>query len=86
MFLATFPALFIIDRLGRRPLIIIGGLGMSLCLIIVAALTGSFQDNWPAHGGAAWTSAAFIWFYIFNFGYSWVSNALTVLRGGADHP
>jgi hypothetical protein len=44
---------------------------MCVCLIIVAALSGSFEDDWPSHSAAAWTSAAFIWVYIFNFGYSW---------------
>lgn len=71
MFIATFPAIFYIDKIGRRPLLVMGGLGMSLCLVIVAALTGSFEKDWESHKGAAWASAAFIWFYIFNFGYSW---------------
>lgn len=71
MFLATFPSLFLVDSLGRRPLAITGGLGMSLCLVIVGALTGRYQDHWDTHKGAGWASAVFIWFYIFNFGYSW---------------
>ncbi|BEJ00544.1 hypothetical protein CcaverHIS631_0504010 [Cutaneotrichosporon cavernicola] len=73
MFIATFPAILYIDKIGRRPLLIIGGLGMSLCLLIVGILTATNASKWAAHegGGAAWASAAFIWFYIFNFGYSW---------------
>lgn len=71
MFLATFPSLFIMDKLGRRPLIIVGGLGMSACLIAVGIITSQFQYDWSAHSGAAWASAALIWLYIFHFGYSW---------------
>jgi MFS family permease len=71
MFLATFPALLIIDKLGRRPLLIVGGLGMSTCLVIVGALTGKYQDTWATHSAAGWVSAVFIWLYIANFGYSW---------------
>jgi hypothetical protein len=92
IFIATIPALLVIDKLGRRPLIIMGGIGMlpdsnhqvilvlmihiyatgmCMCLIIVAALTATFQSNWGKHTAAAWTSATFIWVYIFNFGYSW---------------
>jgi MFS family permease len=73
MFVATFPAILYIDKIGRRPLLILGGLGMSLCLLIVGVLTATNSAKWDAHqgSGAAWGSAAFIWFYIFNFGYSW---------------
>lgn len=73
MFVATFPAIFWIDKLGRRPLLVAGGLGMSVCLVIVGALTGSFQKKWEVHegDGAGWAAATFIWLYIFNFGYSW---------------
>lgn len=77
--LSTFPALVIMDRVGRRPLIIVGGLGMSFCLIIVAALTATFQNSWSTHAGAAWTSAVFIWIYCFNFGYSWGPVSWTVI-------
>lgn len=44
---------------------------MSICLIIVGALTAAFQHDWDSHSGPAWTAAAFVWIYIANFGYSW---------------
>jgi MFS family permease len=71
MFLATIPAVLFIDKVGRRPLLVAGGVGMAICLAIVAALTGSFQDDWPSHTGAGWAGAAFIWLYIACFGFSW---------------
>lgn len=52
---------------------------MSFCLIIVAALTATFQNSWSTHAGAAWTSAVFIWIYCFNFGYSWGPVSWTVI-------
>lgn len=71
MFLATIPSLFIMDSLGRRPLLVVGGLGMAVCLAVVAGLTGSFEDNWPAHTAGGWAAAVFIWIYIAWFGVSW---------------
>jgi len=69
--ICTIPAIALIDKVGRRPLLIVGGIGMSICLIIVAALVGTFQSDWKAHQGAAWTSVTFIWLYVGFFGGSW---------------
>jgi MFS family permease len=71
MFLATVPALLLIDKLGRRPLLIAGGLGMTVCLAIVAALSGRYEDHWDAHPGGSWAAATFVWLYIACFGFSW---------------
>ncbi len=45
--LFTVVALFVIDRLGRRPLLLVGGLGASLCLALTAYAfyTGDFAGN-----------------------------------------
>jgi len=69
--ICTTPAIALIDKIGRRPLLIAGSLGMSSCLIIVAALVGTFQADWKAHQSAAWTSVVFIWLYTGFFGGSW---------------
>lgn len=79
MFLATFPAIMYMDSLGRRPLLIMGGLGMVACLTVVAALTGSFQHSWETHKSAGWAAAAFIWIYIACFGFSWGPVSWTVI-------
>lgn len=71
MFLATFPSLFIIDKLGRRPLLIVGGLGMIACLAIVAGVMGRYNDEMDTNSAAGWACAVFLWIYIACFGFSW---------------
>jgi sugar porter (SP) family MFS transporter len=67
----TLPAVFFLDKFGRRSFLIVGAVGMFCCHIIVAGLDGSFQDNWPAHRGAGWASIVFVWLFAVNFAYSW---------------
>lgn len=45
--LFTIVALFIIDRFGRRPLLLVGGLGASVCLALTASAfySGDFSGN-----------------------------------------
>jgi len=69
--ICTIPAIALIDKVGRRPLLVAGGIGMAICLIIVAALVGTFQADWKSHQAAAWTSVTFIWLYVGFFGGSW---------------
>jgi sugar porter (SP) family MFS transporter len=71
MFLATIPAVLFVDRVGRKPILIAGGLGMATCHFIVAGITGSFSSNWPAHRGAGWVAIVFVWLYAVCFGFSW---------------
>jgi MFS family permease len=44
---------------------------MAICLIIVAALVGSFQADWKVHQVPAWTAVVFVWLYVGFFGASW---------------
>ncbi|AMD21408.1 HER129Cp [Eremothecium sinecaudum] len=39
----TIPALLLVDRIGRRPLLIVGGIAMSACLLTVAGLLGRYS-------------------------------------------
>jgi MFS family permease len=68
--ISTFPAIATIDRVGRRPLLIVGGGGMALMLVLISALTATYQPEWN-NSAAAWTTATFIWLYVAFFGTSW---------------
>ncbi|KAJ7611668.1 hexose transport-related protein [Roridomyces roridus] len=76
--ISTIPAIALIDRVGRRPLLIFGGVGMATMLILIAALTATYQPEWnkPA---AAWATATFIWLYVAFFGMSWGPASWTVI-------
>jgi len=71
MFIATIPAILYIDKFGRKPVLILGAIGMALCHIIIAILDSQFEDDWPSHVGAGWAACAMVWFFVFNFGWSW---------------
>ncbi|KFZ03564.1 hypothetical protein V502_10838 [Pseudogymnoascus sp. VKM F-4520 (FW-2644)] len=67
----TIPAIMVIDKVGRKPLLLAGSIGMFISMIIVAIIVAKFQHDWPSHPSAGWTAVAFIWIYIANFAYSW---------------
>ncbi|KAJ5279026.1 hypothetical protein N7478_004398 [Penicillium angulare] len=69
--LATIPAILIIDKVGRKPLLIAGYIAMFCSMIIVTVIVAKFQHDWEHHATAGWAAVAFIWIYIANFGYSW---------------
>jgi MFS family permease len=61
----------VIDRLGRRPLAIIGGFGTALCYAIIAILAGLYSDNWAANPAAGWACVAMAFAFILVFGVSY---------------
>ena len=79
MFLATIPAVIIIDKLGRRPLLIAGAIGMAISHFIVAGIIGSYSDNIDQHKAAAWVAVVFIWIFVVHFGYSWGGGAWVLI-------
>ncbi len=52
MFLATIPAVLWIDRLGRKPVLIVGAIGMATCHIIIAVIGAKNQDQWLSQSAA----------------------------------
>jgi len=69
--ISVIPAIQLIDKVGRRSLMLAGTAGMLLMLILVAALDSSFGDTWATHRGASWFTVVCIWLYIGCFGFSW---------------
>ncbi|KAK5700621.1 hypothetical protein LTR97_005138 [Elasticomyces elasticus] len=71
MWLATFPAVMYVDKLGRKPILVSGAIGMGVCHLIVAGIMASFQHDWPHHVGAGWAAVVMVWIFVIFFGYSW---------------
>ena len=65
---STFPGLYMVERLGRRNLLLLGAVGMCVCQFIVA-ITGTVAGttDLPAQRAAI----AFVCIYIFFFASSW---------------
>ncbi|CDK27080.1 unnamed protein product [Kuraishia capsulata CBS 1993] len=69
--LSTFPAVFLIDRTGRRTLLMAGAIGTFVSLVIVGGIVGKYGSALSEHKTAGRTAVAFIFIYDVNFSYSW---------------
>ncbi|KAK5994124.1 Major facilitator-type transporter ecdD [Cladobotryum mycophilum] len=68
--LSTLPALFLIDKVGRRPLLMCGAVGTFISLVIVGSIIGAYGSELVSHPNAGWVGIAFIYIYDINFSYS----------------
>ncbi|KAL4778855.1 general substrate transporter [Aspergillus varians] len=71
MFLATIPAVIWVDKIGRKPILIIGAIGMASCHFIIAGIFAENEDQWDTHQAAGWGAVAMVWLFVIHFGYSW---------------
>jgi len=71
MFLATIPSVLYIDKLGRKPILTIGAIGMGICHLIIAVIVARDQHDWPGHKAAGWAAVTMVWLFVVHFGYSW---------------
>jgi MFS family permease len=69
-FIATIPAILYMDRWGRRKVLIIGGIGMSISQLIIATLYAVYKNSWSEHPAAGWAACTFVWAYIAHFAFS----------------
>ncbi|KAK5085071.1 hypothetical protein LTR70_008703 [Exophiala xenobiotica] len=71
MLIATIPAILYIDRIGRKPVLALGALGMGLCHFIIAVIFARNENNWTNQQGSAWACIVMVWLFVFHFGWSW---------------
>lgn len=65
---ATFISVMLIERCGRRALLVWGSAGMCASLLVVGMIVITCDPSAP---GAAYSIAVFICFFIINFAYSY---------------
>ncbi|KAF5987537.1 monosaccharide transporter [Fusarium bulbicola] len=66
-------AAFLVDKLGRRPLLLIGGVGSGIAIFYIAGyskVSGSFEHIPPMDAGAK-TAVAMVYIYALFYGMSW---------------
>jgi len=64
----TLPGMYLIDRMGRKPLLIGGGFMMGLSMGLLTLFTLLAQSNGPQFGYGA---ALFIFLFVFSFASTW---------------
>ncbi|KDO29233.1 hypothetical protein SPRG_05444 [Saprolegnia parasitica CBS 223.65] len=74
-FVSTIPAMYWVDKIGRRKLLLLGGAGMVIghlvsAIAFSAGCDGDTDDS-GCSTGAGWTMIAATAFFIFNFAISW---------------
>lgn len=70
-FVSTIPAMLVIDKVGRKPMLIVGSLVMFASMVIAGIIVAKFQHDWVTHAGAGWVAVASIWVYVGAFGATW---------------
>jgi len=68
---ATIPAVMYVDQLGRKPVLIVGAIGMALCHFIIAVIVARNEDNWAGNKASGWAAVVMVWLFVVHFGYSW---------------
>ncbi|KAH6986719.1 general substrate transporter [Ilyonectria destructans] len=61
----------VIDKVGRRPLAIVGGFGSCICYAIIAVLAGLYSKDWSATPAAGWACVAMAFAFILVYGVSY---------------
>ncbi|CBF83132.1 hypothetical protein AN3233.2 [Aspergillus nidulans FGSC A4] len=67
----TMPGMLLIDKAGRKPMLIAGSVAMWIFMVIVAILVAKFRHDWPGHPVAGWVAVVCVWLYVGAFGATW---------------
>jgi MFS family permease len=54
--ISTIPGMLVIDKFGRKPMLLGGSLVMLASMVIVGVIVAKFQHDWPHHVAAGWTA------------------------------
>lgn len=46
----------IIDKVGRKPMLLVGSVVMFSSMVIVGILVAKYQQDWPGHVAAGWSA------------------------------
>ncbi|KAG5914208.1 hypothetical protein E4U42_000622 [Claviceps africana] len=76
---STVPGMLMIDRVGRKPMLLVGSVVMGISMVLVGIIVAKFRHDWPNHVAAGWTAVALIWVYIAGFGSTWGPVSWTVV-------
>lgn len=77
--ISTPPALYFVEKFGRRQMLFWGGIGMVVCLFIAGALGTSHADKANAPHSYSAAEVAFICIFIFFFASTWGPAAWVVV-------
>ncbi|KAI8093174.1 general substrate transporter [Halteromyces radiatus] len=86
MVCCCIPTVLYLDKVGRRILLLVGSVGMAICMLTVGSLTVAFQHDWVHHSNEAWLAVIMIYIFMGFFAFSWgpvpwvVSSELFPLR------
>ncbi|KAI8062139.1 hypothetical protein BC940DRAFT_370385 [Gongronella butleri] len=64
MIFGCLAAVFSIERLGRRPMLLGGSVGIASAMIVIGSLSSLYAQTWPEHLDAGWACIAMIYFYV----------------------
>ncbi|TCD66752.1 hypothetical protein EIP91_000993 [Steccherinum ochraceum] len=70
-FIAVFPTIIYIDRLGRKPLLRWGSAAMCLSHLTIAMLVHTYESDWPSHVTAAWVAVGCVYTFTAAYGISY---------------
>ncbi|KAG4304147.1 hypothetical protein PORY_002511 [Pneumocystis oryctolagi] len=69
--LGVIVSIYTMDRLGRRPLLLIGSILMFISQLAIAIIVGIYSHNWSIYKIQCWIGVSFLLFYMLSFGLTW---------------